>query len=153
MTPQPVMTSEEVTALLRDVFPQAFGGEEAMTVTSVSAGEAIVLLKAGDSHLRPGGTVSGPTLFTLFDLAAYVLVLSHVGPKALAVTTNATLNFLVKPRPGPLRCVCRLLKLGKRLVVCDAQVLDEEDRIVAQASLTYSVPPRADLPKSRSTVS
>ena len=32
-----------------------------------------------DKHLRPGGTISGPSMFSLADLALYVAVLAQVG--------------------------------------------------------------------------
>jgi uncharacterized protein (TIGR00369 family) len=70
-------------------------------------------------------------------------VLAHIGPVALAVTTNLNINFLRKPAPGPLSCTCRLLKLGKRLAVIDASIFDEGgDNLVAHATATYSIPPR-----------
>ena len=79
-------------------------------------------LAPSERHLRPGGTVSGPTMFALADVTAYCAVLAHIGPVALAVTTNLNINFLRKPEPGPLSCTCRLLKLGKRLAVIEASI-------------------------------
>ncbi|WP_289034055.1 PaaI family thioesterase [uncultured Roseibium sp.] len=139
----PVMSSQEVSAFLDEVFPQIHAGGRAYSVDSISDGAAVVRLSATEMHLRPGGTVSGPAMMALADLAAYVAILAHIGPVALAVTTNLNINFLRKPEPGDLLCTCRILKLGKRLAVVDCAIAGEgEEDYVAHATATYSVPPR-----------
>ena len=139
----PVMTAEELSSFLDAEFPQIHAGGRAYFVESVAAGEAVVRLKATDSHLRPGGTVSGPSMMALADLAAYVAILAHIGPVALAVTTNLNINFLRKPEPGDLLCTCRILKLGKRLAIVECGISGEgAEDYVAHATATYSVPPR-----------
>lgn len=96
-----------------------------------------------DLHLRPGGTLSGPTLMTLADTAMYLLVLAHIGPIALAVTTNLTINFLRKPAPKDVLAEVKLLKLGARLAVGEVTMFsEEEEEAVAHATVTYSIPPR-----------
>ncbi len=95
-------------------------------------------------HLRPGGTISGPSIFALADVAMYLAILSRLGPVALAVTTNCAIDFMRKPAAGQdLRAQARLLKLGRTLAVGDALVFsDGEQAPVARASLTYSIPPQ-----------
>lgn len=138
-----VMSVAEVEAFLDREFPQIHDGGRAYFVDSLAPGEATMRLRAGERHLRPGGTVSGPTLFSLADLAAYVVILGHIGPVALAVTTGATINFLSKPEPGDLLATCRILKLGKRLIVVECGIRSEgRDALVAHATATYSVPTR-----------
>jgi len=140
---QPVMTPDEVTELLDAVFPQMHANGRVYTIDSISPGEAVVRLKAREEHLRPGGTVSGPSMMTLADYAAYVVILAHIGPQALAVTTNLNINFMTKPGPGDLLGTCRLLKLGKRLAVVDCAIAGEGDEaMAAHATATYSIPPR-----------
>jgi len=140
---QPVMTGEEIMAMLDREFPQIHAGGRVYSIDGVSPGEAIVRLSASELHLRPGGTVSGPSMMALADLAAYVVILAHIGPVALAVTTNLNINFLRKPEPGDLLATCRLLKLGKRLAVVDCAIAGEgQEEMVAHATATYSVPPR-----------
>ena len=96
-----------------------------------------------DMHLRPGGTISGPALMTLADTAVYLLVLAHIGPIALAVTTSLNINFLRKPEPKDVIAETKLLKLGQRLAVGEvAMYSDGEDDLVAHATVTYSIPPR-----------
>jgi uncharacterized protein (TIGR00369 family) len=141
MTYRPVLSVAEIAEFLDREFPQIHEGGRCYSVESLEPGAAVMRLKADDRHLRPGGTVSGPTLFTLADLAAYVVILGHIGPVGLAVTTGATINFLSKPEPGDLLCTCRLLKLGKRLVVVECAIRAEgHEQIVAHATATYSIP-------------
>ncbi|HCL66942.1 MAG TPA: thioesterase [Rhizobium sp.] len=140
---QPIMTVEEITAFLETDFPQIHTDGRVFTVVAVAPGGATMRFDPSDRHLRPGGTVSGPAMFTLADVAAYVAILAHIGPVALAVTTNLNINFLRMPKPEPITCDCRILKLGKRLAVVDA-VLHQGDASepIAQATATYSIPPR-----------
>ena len=138
--PVPVMTVSELTAYVEQVFPQAeaYGWKvEALEPSAIT-----VSMTATGADLRPGGTVSGPTMFALADVAAYLLVLAHVGEVALAVTTNLSINFLSKPQPGMLVADGRLLKLGKRLAICEIHIHSPgEETLVAQATATYSLPP------------
>ncbi|NDW03316.1 PaaI family thioesterase [Jiella pacifica] len=140
---QPVMTLEELQAFLTAEFPQVMGRESGFSVDAVGHGIITMKLIAADRHLRPGGTVSGPTLFTLADVSAYVAILAHIGPVALAVTTNMSINFLIKPPPGTLVAQASILKLGKRLAVVEVAISGEHDgTTVCHAVATYSIPPR-----------
>ncbi len=95
-------------------------------------------------HLRPGGTVSGPTLMTLADAAMYAALLGQIGPVALAVTTNLNINFLRKPVPGKLTAKARLLKLGRRLAIGEVSIYcNDDEEPVAHSTMTYSIPPDA----------
>ena len=100
-------------------------------------------LRVAERHLRPGGTVSGPTMFGLADVAMYLAILSRIGPVALAVTTNCSMDFMRKPQAGvDLRAEARVLKLGRSLAVGDVMLFsDGMAEPVARASLTYSIPP------------
>lgn len=140
------MTIDELEAFLAEAFPEVFPERDPeFRIASVEQGRAAVRFAAAAHHLRPGGTVSGPTLMTLADVTMYVLVLAHIGPVALAVTTNLNINFLRKPRPGPLVATARMLKLGRSLAVGDVTIAAETDPnvAVAHATLTYSIPPGA----------
>ncbi|KGF68813.1 hypothetical protein LL06_14440 [Hoeflea sp. BAL378] len=138
----PVMSAADVSAYLDEVFPQVKTNGDDIRVIEVTPGRALVRLQAGEKHLRPGGTVSGPTLFMLADVGAYAVILAHIGRVALAVTTNLNINFLKKPEPGPLDATATILKLGKRLVVTDIAIGDSGGDLVAHATATYSIPPR-----------
>ncbi|MEM1234837.1 MAG: PaaI family thioesterase, partial [Pseudomonadota bacterium] len=90
----PVMTIPELHAFLADVFPQVC---HQFAVEEITHDGIIVRLIVGEEHLRPGGTVSGPSMFGLADVSVYLAVLSRIGPKALAVTTNCSIDFMRKP--------------------------------------------------------
>ena len=137
-----LMDVAALQAFLASDFPQVNGGgAQAYTVTEAGEGHATVRLDPDERHLRPGNTVSGPTLFSLADFAAYMAILAQIGPVALAVTTSLNINFLRKPVLGPIYGTGRILKLGKRLAVVDIIMTSGEDP-VAQATATYSIPPR-----------
>jgi uncharacterized protein (TIGR00369 family) len=143
MSLTPVMSAAEITEFLDREFPQIHIGGRTFHILSIDPGLATVKLEARDHHLRPGGTVSGPSMFSLADLAAYVAILGHIGPVALAVTTNLNINFLRKPPAGDLIGTCRILKLGKRLAVTEVSINSGGDPDpVAHATATYSIPPR-----------
>ncbi len=138
---KPVMTPDELNLFLDKEFPQIHANGRVFMVKSVSDGVITLRFTPGDAHLRPGGTVSGPSMFTLADLAAYAAILAHLGPVALAVTTNLNINFLRKPLLGDMHGICRILKMGKRLCVVSVDILSGPDKdLVAQATSTYSLP-------------
>ena len=139
---KPIMSLAEVNDFLDQNFPQIHIGGRSYHVEEIAPAMAVIRLDARDQHLRPGGTVSGPSMFALADLSAYVAILAHIGPVALAVTTNLNINFLRKPQQGSLFGNCRILKLGKRLAVTEVAITSgEEDNPVAHATATYSIPP------------
>lgn len=138
MTSSLKMTRQEMVEFLHQEFPQYLG-----EVCEVENDYSLLRQAVNENHLRPGGTVSGPTLMTLADVALYVAILSKIGPIALAVTTDFTIHFLNKPRSDrAIMAKASLLKLGKRLVVGEVKLYSEgEDDIVAHVVATYSVPP------------
>ena len=136
-----VMDVAELNAFVDEVFPQVC---HQLRVERVTSDGCVVRWIVDDSNLRPGGTVSGPTMFTAADVAAYLATLSRIGPQALAVTTNCSIDFMRKPAAATdLIAECRLLKLGRVLSVSDVLIFSEgSDKPVARASLTYSIPPK-----------
>ncbi len=139
-TRQPVMTVEDLTAFMAREFPQV---HDDFRVEEVGAMRVRVRLKVAERHLRPGGTVSGPSMFALADVAVYLATLAMIGPKALAVTTNIAMDFMRKPAAQTdLIAETRLLKLGRTLSVGDALLFSEGlADPVARASMTYAIPP------------
>lgn len=137
----PKMKPYELEEFLKTHFPQM--DDFHLRVESVENKSLRVRLLYREMHLRPGGTISGPALMTLADTAVYLLTLAHIGPIALAVTTNLNINFLRKPEPKDVIAETKLLKLGQRLAVGDVTMYsDGEDEPVAHATVTYSIPPR-----------
>ncbi|KPP91104.1 MAG: hypothetical protein HLUCCA08_14290 [Rhodobacteraceae bacterium HLUCCA08] len=135
-----VMNRQALAAFLRRDFGQV---ADEITVQEVTEQGALVRLAVSGRHLRPGGTVSGPAIFALADVGIYLAILSRIGPQALAVTTSASVDFLRKPAAGAdLLADVRILKLGRRLAVCDALIRsDGQAAPVARAAMTYAIPP------------
>lgn len=136
----PKMLRDDLHRFMKREFPQT---SEDYEVENVAENEITVRMPVSDRNLRPGGTVSGPSIFGLADIAFYLAVLAMIGPVALAVTTNCSIDFMRKPAAGRhLIAKARILKLGKILAVGDVLVYSEgESAPVARASMTYSIPP------------
>lgn len=134
------ITVDEFNALMAKEMPWAV--ETGMVAEDIGADFATVRLPFNDSMLRPGGTVSGPTMMALADATMYAVVLGGIGIVKLAVTTSFNINFLHRPSPADLMAEGRLLKLGKRLAVIEVTLhSDGHDEPVAHATGTYSIPP------------
>jgi uncharacterized protein (TIGR00369 family) len=139
--PAPALNAEQIGELLHEVFPQAFYPGCGLSIERVAHGDIRVRRDFHEDHLRPGGTVSGPTMMELADFAMYVAVFSAIGRQPLAVTTNLNINFLRKPGPSDLIADARLLKVGKRLAVGEVTIYSEgSDVPVAHVTSTYSIP-------------
>ena len=125
-------------SLFEEVIPKVNGKIEILNLTVSSAS---IKLRVAESDLRPGGTVSGPSMFLLADVTFYVAVLAAIGKKPLAVTTNCSINFMRKPNPNDLIADAQILKKGRSLIVGDVLLRSSmEDLLVAQASFTYAIP-------------
>lgn len=134
-----VMTAEE----LNEFLGSAFEGPRSYAVEHVGPDGARMRVPYDPSQLRPGGTLSGPTMMSLADAAAWVVTLSRIGPVALAVTSNLTISFLTKPEPADLLAHATLLRLGKRQSVSEVRLWSEggdPSEPVAHATVTYAIP-------------
>jgi uncharacterized protein (TIGR00369 family) len=135
------MTAVELEAFLRTELPQLFSYDD-LTIEHADGQTCQIRQRFRETMLRPGGTISGPTLMSLADLAMYVVVLSAIGPIGLAVTTNLNINFLRKGQPGQdVLAAAKLLKLGKRLAVGEVNLLSgTSPDPIAHVTSTYSIP-------------
>lgn len=129
----------EIAEFLAREFPQ-----RRCVVEAVGDASAVVKHPVGTDELRPGGTVSGPVLMTVADVALYVAVLGEIGIVPLAVTTSLSINFLRKPSPhSSIVGVCKLMKVGRSLAIGDVALYSEgSPELVAHAVGTYSIPQR-----------
>ncbi|HZD90387.1 MAG TPA: PaaI family thioesterase [Pseudolabrys sp.] len=143
--PAPALTAEQLGDLLSAEFPQAFYPGCGLALERIGHGDVRVRRAYHADYLRPGGTISGPTMMELADFAMYVAVLSAIGAVPLAVTTNLNINFLRKPAQADLIADARLLKVGKRLAVGEVAIYSEgSDEPVAHVTSTYSIPSRGN---------
>ncbi|WP_028880497.1 PaaI family thioesterase [Terasakiella pusilla] len=134
------ISKEDFDHIIKTELPWA--EEIGMKTDRIGDGSAVLRLPFNDVMLRPGGTVSGPTMMALADACMYAVILSAIGQVKLAVTTNLNINFMHRPAPGDLMAEGRILKLGKRLAVMEVTLhSDGHDEPVAHATGTYSIPP------------
>ena len=137
----PRISIEEFENIARERVP--FMGQLGVQVEQLEKGMARVRIPFRDDFIRPGGTIAGPVLMGLADLAMYGAVLTLIGRVELAVTTNFNINFLRRPRPGDIIAEARILQLGKRLVVGEVGLFrDGDEEMVAHVTSTYSIPPQ-----------
>ena len=135
------MGVDELERFLRAQFPQAFHDDSGLCIESVAHGWCRLRQAYREAFIRPGGTISGPTIMALADVAMYVAVLASLGPVPLAVTTSFNINFLRKPPRRDLIAECRLIKLGSCLAVGEIGIRsDGEQGLLAHATSTYSIP-------------
>jgi uncharacterized protein (TIGR00369 family) len=135
------MSVTELEEFLCAEFPQSFGSGDTV-IESADGKTCLLRQRYSDSMLRPGGTISGPTLMALADCAMYVVLLSAIGPVGLAVTTNLNINFLRKGTAGhDVLAAAKVLKLGKRLAVGEVVLLSGASTApIAHVTATYSIP-------------
>ncbi|MBA4160511.1 MAG: thioesterase [Novosphingobium sp.] len=135
---QPVMTIAELEAFFATAFPDR---KSTTRIVELEQGRALIALEPDASTLRPGNLVSGPTQMGLADHAAYAVILAHIGPVAMAVTSNLNFSFLRGVQLRTVHAEARLLKLGRRLATVDVVLWqDDEANIVAQSTVTYAIP-------------
>ncbi len=134
-----MIKKEKIIEFLAKEFPQ-----NKCIVEEIGNKTATIKHKIGIDELRPGGTVSGPVLMTVADVALYVTILGEIGLVPLTVTTNLNINFLRKPSPeNDIIDKCKLIKIGRSLAVGEVFLYSEGDKDpVAHAIGTYSIPPK-----------
>ncbi len=132
-----MVTKAELSEFLKQEFPQ-----NKCTIDAMGTRSATVRHEIGASELRPGGTVSGPVMMTVADVALYVAILAEVGIVPLAVTTSLNFNFMRKPASDrAIIGVCKMLKIGRTLAVGEVTLYSEgQDEPVAHAVGTYAIP-------------
>ena len=137
----PAMTVDELEVFLVAHFPALEEGR--YRIEEIDDRYLRIRLHSQHLHLRPGGTVSGPSLMALADVAMYLVLLAQIGPVVSAVTSSLNINFLRKPALADIVAEAHLLRLGSRLAVGAVTIFsDGEEDPVAHATVTYSVPPR-----------
>ena len=141
----PALSRGELESFLRAEFPQVFHAGSGLFIEDIWHGGAQVRQAYREGFIRPGGTISGPTMMALADFAMYVAVLAAIGRVPLAVTTSLNINFLRKGGPADLLAEARLMKLGKRLAVGEVEIWSAGSaELIAHATSTYSIPRQRD---------
>ncbi|HEY5103600.1 MAG TPA: PaaI family thioesterase [Acidimicrobiales bacterium] len=134
-----VLTIDELQQIVVDAFPDY----DVPRIEELTEDSLLMSQPVSDKNSRPGGTLSGPTMMALADNSAWLVILAHIGPVLLAVTTSLHIDFLRKPEITDLMARAKLIKLGRRLAVVDVELFSRDSsELVAKAQVTYSIPPR-----------
>ena len=129
---------KEISKKLKDIFPQVADKYE---IISLKSNYSEVKLLSNNKNLRPGNTISGPSMFELADLSFYIAIMASTDLGDKSVTTNVSINFIKKPLLSNLLAISQIKKIGKRLLVGDVEILSEDKKqTYAQALFTYSIP-------------
>ncbi|MEZ5853720.1 MAG: PaaI family thioesterase [Hyphomicrobiaceae bacterium] len=149
VSPTSPLSPDEVNRLVDETFPEIHAQGRKLRIVSVGPEQVRVTLTLDPSSLRPGGTVSGPTLFTLADFSIYAALLAHLGPKAIqAVTANLNITFLARPEPVDLYADARLIRVGRTLVYAEVGLYSVgRDVMIAHATGSYALPKSVSAPK------
>ncbi|MBP7823978.1 PaaI family thioesterase [Pseudomonas fluvialis] len=134
------MSAEQVQALIRQGVPMA--EDIALCIDRLDAEHALARVPFQARLVRPGGTLSGPTIMALADAAMYAVVLGRLGRVEMAVTANLNINFLSRPQPVDLLAEARILRLTRRQAVCEVALYSQgcEQDMVAHVTGTYALP-------------
>lgn len=134
------LTAADINTVIWQGLPAAEGS--GFRVEEAVPGRVVCRMVYASAQLRPGGTLSGPTMMSLADASMYAAVMSSLGRLEMAVTQNININFLARPAPADLIAEASVLKLGRRTVVIDVKIFSEgKPDLVAHATGTYSLPP------------
>lgn len=134
------LTAEQVQALIRTGVPMAEDID--LRIEHLEESRALARVPFHSKLVRPGGTLSGPTIMALADAAMYAAVLGRLGRVEMAVTANLNINFLARPKPVDLLAEARILRLSRRQAVCEVLLhsLGGDDELVAHVTGTYALP-------------
>jgi len=140
--PQPPLTTETVSRIINETFPGIHSAGRLITIEAVGARKARARLAFDPGHLRPGGTVSGPAMFTLADFTIYVALIATLGEAGIpAVTSNLSINFLLRPEPLDVIADATLLRIGRRLAYAEVALYSEgRAEMIAHATASYAIP-------------
>lgn len=127
---------EEVQAFVSDKLPKA-----KLRVDSLADREGVVTYFVDADDLGYGNAVSGPAIMKMADTAFYIVLLGELGFDTALAASSLNFAFLRKPPGGVnLRGHCKLLKVGRRLIVAELTLYSEGDRNpVAHALGTYTL--------------
>lgn len=135
------ITASQFDAIIKNEIPWV--ADLGVTVESLREGEAVLRLPFNERTLRPGGTISGPSMMAFADICFFATIQTVIGEEKMAVTTNLNMNFMRRPDPNDLLAEGRILKLGSRLAVMEVSIHSEgTEELVAHATSTFSIPPR-----------
>lgn len=134
-----MLSAEEVEQIIYSGLPATAGS--GLKVEQAGEHRSRLRQPFNDTLIRPGGTLSGPTMMGLADAAMYAAILGTLGRLEMAVTQNLNINFLRRPAQRDLLAECRIIRLGRRSVVLEVTLFSEgDDAAVAHVTGIYALP-------------
>ncbi len=132
------LTAEEANAFLKSAFSSR---QDRGQIIEVGDGRVVASLDVNDSHLRPGGYISGPTQMSMADMVAYMAIMTRLGVQPMAVTSNLNIHFL-RPCLGEIVIADgKLMKLGRSLAVVEVDIRSQQSgKPASHATVTYALP-------------
>jgi 1,4-dihydroxy-2-naphthoyl-CoA hydrolase len=128
---------ERVTAMIRDAMPLA----ALLGLEGVEAEPAAVVVRGAWAAERctAGGVLHGGYLMTLADAAAATLAYLNLPPGTTTATIEAKTNFLAAVREGTVTARAELVHAGRRTIVVQVDVTDDDGRLVTRTLQTQAV--------------
>jgi len=131
-------TADQANAFLDAAFP---GRGRQNQVVIMESGRAVLRLETDETHLRPGGYISGPTQMSLADSAAYMAIMTLTGLEPMTVTSNLNINFLRPCIGSVVLAEGTLLKIGQALAVVEVDIrIEGAEKPASHAIVTYALP-------------
>ena len=122
--------------IARSNSPGILTNDLGLTVTEITDGKAVGVIRFSENSINPRNIVHGGALFAAMDqLSGLAACTTGFG----TVTINGGIDYLRPTVPGKeLICTATVLKPGKRFTTCEAVITDSEsDKLIAKASFTY----------------
>lgn len=142
--PRIPLTVEAVSHLIDEHFPGVHASGRWISIEAIGDRTACCRMKPSPQSIRPGGTISGPAMFTLADFTIYVALIGTLGQTAIpAVTSNLNINFLLRPAATDMLAEARIIRLGRKLAYAEVQLTsDGSPEMIAHATGSYAIPTR-----------
>ncbi|TMF09422.1 MAG: PaaI family thioesterase [Chloroflexi bacterium] len=105
-------------------------------ISEAEPGRVVVELIAGPQHRHGGGVVQGGVVTQIADAAMGMSLATLQEDGMWNTTIELKINFIRPAIEGRLRAVGRVIEMRQTLLFSEADVFDDEERLVARASST-----------------
>ena len=113
-----------------------------MKLVDVGIGYSVLEIDLTQKHLQPYGKIHGGVFASIIDAAAFWSVYYGIEDQAAGLTTvDLKLNCLAPAASGKLIARGRQIKVGRTLGYAEAQVVDQDEKLLAHGTSTVIVLP------------
>ena len=128
--------------VIADFLPQSpFVAKLGVVADRLESDEVRLRLPWDPSNVTVGDMVHGGAIATLADLTIMAAAWcgAEAPPALRGVTVSMALDFMAPARATDVIGVGRVLRRGRSLVNCEAEIVDPAGRLLAKAIATYKV--------------